>query len=160
MAPVKGPRRLRVLVVDDDARVRSALRHLLDDVGELRCLAVDTGQAVRLLTWGSNVSDVAVVDLPSGSPAGCALVERLAGLVPVVVVSMSGSRRSDALAAGAHSFVEKDGDGGALLAAIRSAVDAGRRPLAGEDGTRQNAAVDDQHAAPPATTPPPVRGDR
>ncbi|MBD3782099.1 MAG: response regulator transcription factor [Micrococcales bacterium] len=158
MAPVKGPRRLRVLVVDDDARVRSALRHLLDDVGELRCLAVDTGQAVRLLTWGSNVSDVAVVDLPSGSPAaspaGCALVERLAGLVPVVVVSMSGSRRSDALAAGAHSFVEKDGDGGALLAAIRSAVDAGRRPLAGEDGTRQNAAVDDQHAAPP------VRGGR
>lgn len=122
---VKGPQRPRVLVVDDDARVRGALRHLLDDVTEFECLAVDSEQAVRLVTWGPTVSDIAVVDLPSASCAGTALVARLASLLPVVVVSMSGATRGAALAAGAFRFVEKDGDVAALVAAIRSSVSAG-----------------------------------
>lgn len=117
-----GRQRLRVLVVDDDARVRGALRRLLEDVTEFECLAVDSDQASRLVTWSSTVPDVAVVDLPSTPGAGTVLVERLASLLPVVVLSMSGVTRVAALAAGAFRFVEKDGDVGALVAAIRSAV--------------------------------------
>lgn len=127
---VRGPQPLRVLVVDDDARVRDALRHLLDDVSEFECLAVDSEQALRLVTWGSPVSDIAVVDLPSTSCASTPLVERLAQLLPVVVVSMSGTTRVAALAAGASCFVEKDGDVAALVAAIRCAADAGPPCLA------------------------------
>lgn len=147
---------MRVLVVDDDARVRSALRHLLDEVSELQCLAVDTGQAMRLVTWGSDVTDVAVVDMPSASAGGSALVERLAVRMPVVVVSMSGSQRFGALAAGALRFVEKDGDVGALVAAIQSAADEGLGLLAREDGPRQNATVDDQSPGPPAAPATPA----
>ena len=143
--------RIRVLVVDDDARVRSALRHLLDDVTELQCLAVDSGQAMRLVTWGSTVTDVAVVDLPAESSSRCALVEQLAGLMPVVVVSMSGSQRAVALAVGAARFVEKDGDAGALVAAVRSAAHGRPRFLSPGAGPRQNDAVEHQQ---PEVVPP------
>lgn len=139
-----GCPRIRVLVVDDDARVRTALRHLLDDATGLQCLAVDSGQAMRLVMWGSTVTDVAVVDMPSVSKASSALVERLAGLMPVVVVSMSGSTRVAALAAGALRFVEKDGDAGALVAAIRSAADERPEFLAPRTGPCQNVALDEQ----------------
>ncbi len=151
---MKGRQRLRVLVVDDDARVRDALSHLLDEVTGLQCLAVDTGQAMRLVTWWSTVTDVAVVDLPSESSAGSALVERLAGLVPVVVVSMSGSQRVAALAAGAVRFVEKDGDAAALVAAIRSAADDGTGSLSRRSSPRQNAPLDgEQHEGATASDP-------
>lgn len=145
---------MRVLVVDDDARVRDALRHLLDEVTGLQCLAVDTGQAMRLVTWGSTVADVAVVDLPSQPGEGSALVERLADLMPVVVVSMSGSQRVDALAAGAVCFVEKDGDATALVGAIRSAADDRTGSLSRGSSPRQNASSDDeQREGAPASEP-------
>ena len=149
-----GAPRIRVLVVDDDVRVRNALRHLLDDATGLQCLAVDSGQAMRLVIWGSTVTDVAVVDMPSASSTRSALVERLAGLMPVVVVSMSGSTRIAALAAGALHFVEKDGDAAALVSAIRSAVGEGPELLARRAGPRQNVALDEQQPdAAPAPGP-------
>ncbi len=114
--------RVRVLVVDDDVRVRNALRHLLDDVAELQCLAVDSHQAMRLVMWGQVVADVAVVDVPSVSSRTTALVERLADLMPVVVLSMSGSTRDAALAAGAFRFVEKNADVGRLVDVVRLAA--------------------------------------
>jgi DNA-binding NtrC family response regulator len=151
---VTAGQRVRVLVVDDDARVRSALRHLLDGATDLQCLAVDSGQAMRLVLWGSPVPDVAVVDMPSASGTSSALVERLAALMPVVVVSMAGSTRVAALAAGALRFVEKDGDAGALVAAIRSAADARPESLARMTGPRQNDALGGQrHGAAPAPGP-------
>lgn len=150
MVPVRGGPRVRVLVVDDDARVRSALRHLLDESSELQCLAMDSGQAMRLVTWGSMVTDVAVVDLPAESSPRSALVERLAHLIPVVVVSMSSSQRAEALAMGAARFVEKDGDASALVAAIRSAAHELPR-LSPRAGPRQNDAVEHQR---PGVDPP------
>lgn len=135
---VKSRRRLRVLVVDDDARVRGALRHLLDDVTDLECLAVESDQALRLVTWGSTVPDVAVVDMPSASEGDTLLIEGLAGLLPVVVVSMSGRARGAAAAAGAAGFVEKDGDVAALVDAVRAAACEGARRLARASGQGQN----------------------
>jgi DNA-binding NtrC family response regulator len=141
-----------VLVVDDDVRVRNALRHLLDDMGGLQCLAVDGGQAMRLAVWGSTVAHVAVVDVPSAASHSLALVERLAGLMPVVVVSMSASTRAFALGAGALGFVEKNGDAVALVAAIHSAADELAEPMAPRTGPRQN--VDEgEHVSEVAPSP-------
>ncbi len=139
-----GPVAVRVLVVDDDARVRQALRHLLDDLPGFECLAVDSGQAMRLATWGSAVTDVAVIDLPATS-GGTAelirrLIERLTDLMPVLVLSMSGSSRVAALEAGATRFFEKDGDSRALVAAIRTAVSQHPEALAPRVGLRKNVA--------------------
>lgn len=147
-----GAPRVRALVVEDDARVRSALCHLLDDTAGFQCLAVDSGQAKRLVAWGSAVATVAVVDMSSASSARSALVHRLAGLMPVVVVSMSGTTRAASLAAGAFRFVEKDGDVGALVAAVQSAVDEHEKCMAAKPGARQNDAEGEQQ---PETAPPP-----
>lgn len=128
---------IRVLVVDDDARVRNALSRLLSDVSGIQGLSVDGDQAMRLVKWGSAVCDVAVVDMPSTSSAASLLVPRLAAVIPVVVVSLSPMVRRAALAAGAGHFVEKGGDPDSLIAAIRAMA-----PAALTLGTRDRPASD------------------
>jgi DNA-binding NtrC family response regulator len=147
-----------VLVVDDDVRVRNALRHLLDDIGGLQCLAVDSGQAMRLAVWGATVAHVALVDVPSAASDLFALVERLAELMPVVVVSMAASTCALALGAGALGFVEKNGDAGALVAAILWAADELAEPMAPRTGPRQNV-VEGEHVSEVASSPRPSGED-
>ena len=110
-----------MLVVDDDARVRAALRSLLDEDVGLCCRVVDDAQALGLLLGGAARVDaeVAVVDLSAGTSIQLRLVALLARALPVVVVSMSGAVRPLAMAAGATAFVEKDGDACALLAVVQ-----------------------------------------
>ena len=124
VAGVSGTRLLTVLIVDDDPRVRAALVRLLDEVGDVRSVAVDTEQAMRLSTLIELDADVAVVDVPGPGNAGEALVARWAVGVPVVAMSLSGSMQRRAVVAGASWFVEKDGDDGALVDAIRAAAAA------------------------------------
>ena len=112
---------VRVLVVDDDARVRAALTGLLDQVTGLAVLALDAGQTARFAALsGRRLADVAVVDVPRDDPAH--LVRQLSPLVPVVAVGLSGASRRAALDAGARAFLEKDGAVGPLVAAIRAAA--------------------------------------
>jgi DNA-binding NtrC family response regulator len=116
-------RAIRLLVVDDDARIRTAIGHtvaLEDDlvvVGEARgaadarALALETRPAVALV-------DVFLPDESSGlrlihdlrHDPGCA----------VVAMSVRGAVRSAALKAGAASFIEK-GEIDAVLALVRRA---------------------------------------
>lgn len=123
---MRGAARLTVLVVDDDPRVRGALVHLLEEVGDIRVVAVDTDQAIRLTLVSAPRTDVAVVDVPDAGSPGVRLVGLLAVALPVVAVSLTGSVRDAALAAGALHFVEKDGDEGRLVGAIRSAAQSRR----------------------------------
>ena len=154
MAAVSGEPAIHVLVVDDDARVRHAVHQLLDDAGGLQCLAVDSGQAMRLAMWGSVGAHVAVVDVPSGSGPCLALAGRLARLLPVVVVSMSASTRASALAAGALGFVEKDGDAGVLVDAIRAAADGEPESMAPKADPRQNVVEGEQEVGPVPSSGP------
>lgn len=128
---------ISVLVVDDDPRVRAALVRMLDELADVSVAAVDTEQAMRLSSLTTLDTDVAVVDLPGPASGGEEVIRRLAPGVPVVAVSLSGTARCVALRAGATTFVEKDGDGGALIDAIRATA-------AGEPG--QNAGNDPGHA--------------
>ncbi|MGZ4616444.1 MAG: response regulator [Actinomycetes bacterium] len=124
MAGVNGTRLLTVLIVDDDSRVRAALVRMLDEVGDVRPIAVDSVQALRLATLITLDADVAVVDVPAPGTPGEVLVGQLAPAVPVVAMSLNGSMRRRAARAGAALFVEKDGDAGALVDAIRTAATA------------------------------------
>ncbi len=119
---VTRPHCARVLVVDADPRVRAAVRALLDDGEGTEVQAVGRDEATRWQMEASTGIDVAVVDISSPSSQDLTLVERLAGVLPVVAVSMSGSVRGAALAAGASWFIEKDGDVTALVAAIRAVI--------------------------------------
>ena len=116
---------IRVLVVDDDARVRSALRDLIDASGGMHVIATAGDASNALRADGSAGSAVALVDvlLPNRAD-GLGVVRELAlrGR-PVVATSVSAAVRNDALAAGARCFVEKAPDPHQLLTALRHSAE-------------------------------------
>jgi DNA-binding NtrC family response regulator len=124
-------RRVRVLVVDDDARVRAAIGQTIALEIDLLMVAGATNAAEAMALAQSAKPPVALVDvlLPDAT-TGLALVRHLAQRQGCAVVAMSvgGGLRSVALAAGAIAFVEKGADIDALLHAIRTAYVIAPRP--------------------------------
>ena len=119
--------KLRVLIVDDDTRVRRALRRLIEYSPDLTVIgeAGSARSAGRLdLELGP---DVVVLDLllPQ-APDGMAVLRELRGRDrPVVAISRMGELGPEAMVAGAHAFLEKDGrDVDDLLDMIRAAYRA------------------------------------
>jgi DNA-binding NarL/FixJ family response regulator len=119
----KAPK-LRVLIVDDDARVRRALRSLLECAADLTVVgeAGSTRSAKRLDL--ELLPDVVVLDLllPQ-APDGMQVLRELRGRDrPVVAISRMGELGPQAMVAGAHAFLEKHGrDVDDLLDMIRAA---------------------------------------
>jgi len=110
----------RVLVVDDDQRVRAALVALLDCTPDL-AVAADVGSvAEALVAFDSTAPDAVLVDILLPSRAdGLGLIAQLAAYRPVVAISVDGAAREAALAAGASTYLEKDGRPEEILAALR-----------------------------------------
>jgi DNA-binding NarL/FixJ family response regulator len=121
--PRKAPK-LRVLIVDDDARVRRALRGLIECAPDLTVVgeAGSTRSAKRLDL--ELLPDVVVLDLllPQ-APEGMQVLRELRGRDrPVVAISRMGELGPQATEAGAHAFLEKHGrDVDDLLDMIRAA---------------------------------------
>ena len=121
--PSKAPK-VRVLIVDDDARVRRALRSLIDSSPDLTVVgeAASTRSAKRLDL--ELVPDVVVLDLllPQ-APDGMEVLGELRGRGrPVVAICGTGGLGPQAVRAGAHAFLEKHGrDVDDLLDMIRAA---------------------------------------
>jgi DNA-binding NarL/FixJ family response regulator len=126
--------KLRVLIVDDDARVRRALRGLIECAPDL----IVVGEA------GSNRSakrldlellpDVVVLDLllPRASDGMDVLREFRGRDRPVVAISRRGELGPQVMVAGAHAFLEKHGrDVDDLLDMIRAAHRHDRWPQGG-----------------------------
>jgi DNA-binding NarL/FixJ family response regulator len=116
--------KLRVLIVDDDARVRRGLRSLIECSPDLTVVGeAGSVRSARRLDL-ELVPDVVVLDLllPQ-APDGMEVLGELRGRDrPVVAISQAGELRPQAMVAGAHGFLEKDGrDVDALLDMIRAA---------------------------------------
>lgn len=126
---------LTVLVVDDDHRARAALVRALDDVPDLRAVGLDREQARRLADARAPLADAVVVDVPQATAGAMRVVALLSAMAPVLVTSLSGSVGRPSRDAGASAFVEKDGDGDALVATITSHV----------RGSVEQNARDDEH---------------
>ncbi len=115
---------IRVFVVDDDARVRRALRGLIERASDLTVVgeAGSAGSAGRLDLELD--PDVVVLDLllPQASD-GMQVLQELRGRGrPVVAISRMGELGPQAVAEGAHAFLEKHGrDVDDLLEMIRAA---------------------------------------
>jgi DNA-binding NarL/FixJ family response regulator len=119
-----GPGRpIRLLVADDDARVRAAIGQTIALEAGLVMVAAAADAAAALALAERTGPSVALVDVLFPDEAtGLALVHSL-GQRPdcaVVAMSMRGGLRRAALAAGAVSFAEKD-DIDAVLDAVRAA---------------------------------------
>jgi len=119
----KAPK-LRVLIVDDDTRVRRALRSLIECSPDLTVVgeAGSTRSAKRLDL--ELLPDVVVLDLllPQ-APDGMQVLRELRRRDrPVVAISRMGELGPQAMVAGAHAFLEKHGrDVDDLLNMIRAA---------------------------------------
>jgi DNA-binding NarL/FixJ family response regulator len=121
-------RPIGVLIADDDARVRAALRTFLcadpdfDVVGEAGCADV----AVAIAREHGPV--VALVDiLMPKADDGLGLIRTLTGelRIPAVAISMETGVRAVAISAGAIAFLPKGSPPELLLAALRAAAPRG-----------------------------------
>jgi DNA-binding NarL/FixJ family response regulator len=121
---------VRVLIAEDDPRVRTALRNFLSASPGLEIVGDAAGTAAALQIARARAPDVALVDvhLPS-SCDGLQLLRALTGEleIPAVAISIHSSARTSALAAGAYQFLDKDSAPELLLAALRVAASS-RRP--------------------------------
>ena len=118
-----GEKMLRVLIADDQPRVRSALRLLLIQepgmmvVGE----AGNVEQALRLVA--EHRPDLVLLDWELPNWGGPAALEGLRAVQPgLVVIALSGQPEAcrEALRAGADGFVSKGDPPERLLAAMRA----------------------------------------
>jgi two-component system response regulator HydG len=135
----------RVLVVDDEAAARVALKSLL----EMQGYAVDQAQdgAAALDRLVELPPDVIVTDLDMPGMSGMQLLAELRARgqdVPVVVVTSAAELRSavDAMRAGATDYIAKPVDFDALLLAIERAIEQREVRVENENLRRQ---VREQH---------------
>ena len=128
LAPLERRRMLRVLVVEDDDNVRSALRRGLAARGYVVNLAADAEEALSILALGEPL-DVIVSDITLPGLNGLKLVERALHLRPsLAAVLMSGYPEDASLATTFGErvpFVRKPADPAVLARAIERAMDEG-----------------------------------
>jgi DNA-binding response OmpR family regulator len=122
----------RILVVDDDPKVRRFILDILGDAGHEAVGAADAESALALLL--SARPDLFVFDIHLPGMDGLSLARKLRRLpatrpVPVIIVSVRREARHKVAArdSGAITFLEKPFRPDDLRAAVALALGAGRR---------------------------------
>ena len=114
----------RVLVVEDDAHIRSVLKTLLESSGYRVELAETAARA--LIEARSNRPDAVLVDLGLPDSDGQQLIRNIRqfATVPILVLSARSAEQQKILALdnGADDYVTKPFDAGELLARLRAAL--------------------------------------
>jgi len=123
-----GARPIKVLIVDDDPRVRGALRTLLDADPTFHVVgdAGSPAQALRLVEQHEPAVALVDVRIPTERD-GLSLIETLANKrgVPVIAMSLPSALEEPAIAAGAARFLTKGTSPERMIAAIRATADIG-----------------------------------
>ncbi|WP_405870847.1 MULTISPECIES: response regulator [unclassified Streptomyces] len=120
---------IRVLVVDDEAMIRTGFRHILDAADDIEVVAaVPGGQAVRAVRGAR--PDVVLLDIRMPDVDGLTVLAELRRLPNPPVVAMLTTFDMDeyvaaALRSGAAGFLLKDTDPEQLPYLIRSLADGG-----------------------------------
>ncbi len=106
-----------VLVVDDDARVRQALRVLIQSSPGLAVCGEASSAPAALRADEASAADVVVLDLhmPTADDGLDVLRQLVARGRVVVVLSLGDALRANVLAAGAAAFIGKGADPDELL---------------------------------------------
>jgi DNA-binding NarL/FixJ family response regulator len=128
-------RSVRVLIVEDDRRVRTALRAFLSASSGFEVVAGAGSAAAALDLARERAPAVALVDihLPDLQEGLDLLTTLTCELrIPTVAISIESSMRARALAAGADQFLEKAGVPEHLLTALHAAIAAHDNHRAGD----------------------------
>ncbi|GAA3270789.1 DNA-binding response regulator [Streptomyces lavendulae subsp. lavendulae] len=150
MAEVPGPRRIRVLLVDDHQVVRRGLRTFLEVQEDIEVVGEAADGEEGIARAEELRPDVILMDVKMPGTDGIEALRRLRALTNparVLIVTSFTEQRTvvPALRAGAAGYVYKDIDPDALAGAIRS-VHAGHVLLQPEVAEALLAAQDDQPA--------------
>lgn len=119
------PQSIRVLIAENDARVRAALRTFLaaspgiDVVGDAKSAPIALEMA-RQRTPTVAVIDVCLPDPQDGLGLLRVITRELR--IPALAISIQGGFRVSALAAGAYRFVDKDSPPELIVASLWAAV--------------------------------------
>jgi DNA-binding response OmpR family regulator len=129
VAPVETTaRRACVLVVDDDAQVRQAIRWALEDEGLAVVTAADGREALGLAV--ERAPDLVVLDVTLPELNGDAVARRLrsgrAHPMPILLITADGQASMKAGRVGAYAFLRKP-------FRIEDLLDAVRRGLSGAE---------------------------
>jgi DNA-binding NarL/FixJ family response regulator len=116
---------IRVLIADDDQRVRTALSALLTSSAGFDIVGTSATTDSALTLARQHRPTVALIDilLPE-APDGLGLLRAITSEqhIPAIAMSIDGGLRKSALAAGATWFFDKDSRADRLIAALRAAV--------------------------------------
>jgi len=116
---------IRVLIADDDHRVRTALSALLTGSAGFDIVGTSATTDNALALARQHRPTVALIDilLPE-APDGLALVRAVTEdlHIPAIAMSIDGGLRKSALAAGATRFLDKDSRADQLIAVLRAVV--------------------------------------
>ena len=121
---------VRVLIADDDRRVRHALRNFLARVGGITVIGTAASSDTAFHMADERRPQVAIVDLLFPDVRdGLGLLEKITGdlRIPAIAISIEVGLRGPALAAGALTFIEKADVSERLVDAIREAGAARHR---------------------------------
>ncbi|MDQ1402529.1 MAG: cyclic di-GMP phosphodiesterase [Actinomycetota bacterium] len=122
----EGPRRIRVLVVDDHEIFSQSLVRLLGAKAELKVVGTAGSVAESVVAAVAYQPDVILMDLELPDGSGSEATQQIKALTPSVKVIMLTARTDDealidAIAAGCSGFVKKEDAVDVLLAAIVAA---------------------------------------
>lgn len=129
------PNNATLLIVDDDALVRTNLRRVFEDAGYRALAVADAPSALRILH--KEQCDLVVLDLEMPGVDGFALCRLLraqnaTSKLPVIAFSASDdeNRKVEAFAAGADDYITKPSSSGELLSRVSSHLRAAQREWA------------------------------
>ena len=121
---------MRVLLADDELRVRSALRLLLEQTAGIEVVG-EAGSGEGLAYFArATCPDVALLDWELAPEGGLPVLRALRATRPGLVIVALSSRpeaKQEALAAGADAFVDKSGTPEGVLSAIELGKDRARK---------------------------------
>jgi len=114
---------IRVLIADDDHRVRTALSALLTSFADIAIVGTSATPDGALALARQHRPRVALIDILLPEPRdGLALLRALTDEldIPAIAMSIDGRFKESALAAGATCFFDKDSRTDQLIAALRA----------------------------------------
>ncbi len=112
---------IRVLIVDDQPRARQSLKALLATLPEVEQVQEAEGGAQAVKLVGESQMDLVLMDVVMPEMDGLQAMRLIKSMRPrmrVVILTLYGEYRQEALAAGADGFVTKGGPSQELFDAL------------------------------------------